>query len=358
MDLAIMLAAISLWGLIQGGMLIYRWNRTPESRDLWWSGIGILIVGFGAGLSGARYFDASFFTTIVAANVAMITGIACMAQAVRAADGKSPAWLEIILPGAVWSLACMSEHFQQSAQQRLVLFSLLCAAPAVLASYSLIRGGLALTGRKVWLTLWIFIVISTLVRGIDTPRVLEGLENRYAASAWHVIYFIMVAASVVGVGYVNLALSDALPRLSTFMDRLQARMSRGRPASGGHPPAAGALWSLRLDRLFMGRALVQEFIAQDIDDLAQALTAAGPGLVEVRRAGVDRLIWVTGQDGGSATQHYQTILDTLTGIAARPTFPRLAMSFGFTALSGSDLLQAAAAADRNAVRIRSRSRSA
>lgn len=281
-----------------------------------------------------------------------------LAQAVRAADGKSPAWLEIILPGAIWCLACMSEHFRQSAGQRLVLFSVLCAAPAVLASYSLIRGGLALLGRKVWLTLWIFIVISTLVRAVDTVRVLEGLENRYAASAWHVIYFIMVAASVVGVGYVNLALSDALPRLCAFMDQLQARVSPAHPAMTQNPLAGGALWSLRLDRLFMGRALVQEFIAQDVDDLARVLAASGPEPVEVRRAGVDRLVWITRQDSGSAAQHFQATLDALGQIAARPTFPRLAMSFGFTALTGTDLLRSAAAADRNAVRIRARTRSA
>ncbi len=347
-----MLAAISLWGLIQGGMLLFRWNRSPESRDLWWSGAGILVVGLGAGLSGARYFGASFFTTVVAANVAMITGIAFMAQAVRAADGKAPAWLEVVLPGGIWCLACLFEHFRQDPQLRLVLFSLLCSAPAILACYSLIRGGLRLTGRKILLSLWIFIVISASIRGIDTGRVWVGLENRYAASAWHVIYFIMVAASVVSVGYINLALSDALPRLGVFMDQLQARMSHGRlTADAGSPGAERVIWSLRLDRLFIGRALVQNFTGRDVDDLARALIMANPDLVTIRRAGVDRLIWVTRQDSRSATRQFQTIREALGGIVARASFPRLTMSFGVAPLAGENILLAAAAADRNAVRI-------
>lgn len=354
-----MLAAISLWGLIQGGMLLYRWNRAQESRDLWWSGIGVITVAFGAGLSGARYFGASFFTVIVLANVAMMTGIAFMAQAVRAADGKPASWGEALTPGALWCLACLFEPFRQNPHLRLMLFSALCAAPAVLASYSLIRGGLTLAGRKVWLTLWIFIVISTSIRGIDTSRVLMGLENRFAASAWHVIYFIMVAASIVGVGYINMALSDALPRLIQFMDRLQARVSRNSPRPSAREQTAGrTIWSLRLDRLFMGRALIQDFTQRDVDDLAQALMMASPHAIDIRRAGVDRLIWVTRQDSCSETEQFQAIHEALGKIASRDSFPRLTMSFGAAPFKGADILLAAAAADRNAVRIRATAGSA
>lgn len=334
-------------------MLILRWGQCNESHDLVWTGVGIMLVGLGAGLVGGRYFGASYFMSVALANTFVLTGIAFLVQGVRAADGMAlHPWI-LAIPALVWNAASMNEAFRDDLGARLWLFGSMSGVMSIAASLHLYRGGLALPGRKVSFALWVFVTIALCMRMIDASGMLPGLESRYAASILHVAYLSMCAAAIVGLGYVNLALSDALPRLGNFTARLQQAMGGFRRL----PPRTAAtenqfIWSLRLDRLFMARALVQDFSDRDIENLAGALTLASPGPTALQRTGADRLIWISCCAEDHAKRQFAEAVRAISALSGRRTFPRLGLSLGVAPFTGGDLAAAAAAADRNAVFIR------
>lgn len=355
--MATLFAALSLAAIIQGSLILARWNRSPESTDLLWSGAGNVLVGVGAGLFGARYFDAPYLVASILANAGLLTGMALLVQGVRAADGFKPVWMTLAMPALIWSAACLSERFRNDREMAIWLFFMLSFWMAATASVHLVRGGLLLAGRRLWLGLWIFIALAVAVRAIDTGNTLPAMVDRYASSGWYAIYLCMCAAAAMGIGYINLALSDSLPHLCAFLDNLQRELPATPKALDTAGPGAGnasghVLWSLRLDRLFMGRKLQRPFEASDIADIRSVILTWCPHIVAVRRAGVDRLIWLDRGNPEQVASRAQGMATALGRIAGRPTFPAIALSFGAAPVGHGDLLAVAATADRHAVRIR------
>ncbi len=354
-DLATLVAAIALWALIQGGIFLVRWNRLRDGEELLWFGAGFVAVGVGAGLMGARYFGLPYLLTNVAANILLLTGTSLFIQGTRAVDGLRPVPLLIVAPGALWAIASMSGSFRADPHMAVRLYSVLSVTLVGVAGAQLIRGGTTLWGRRIRLGLWAFVATAMIIRIVHVDEMIPGLRDRYAATTWHVIFLSMSAASIVSIGYINLALSESIERLGAFTRALEHSLStltaRGRLPPQALPQERAFLWSLRIDRLLFERAPVGEFGDVDIRDIAQGIVACCPGIVALRRVGADRLIWWTAAGAGDAAGQLHKLTETLACIAARPTFPGIPMSCGVAPVSGNDLADAATA-DRRARIIR------
>lgn len=358
MDIATLFAALALAALIQGSLLLSRYNRSPESPDLLWSGLGNILVGIGAGLFGARYFGMHYLIYSYFANMCLLTGIAFLVQGVRASDGFGPSWVQLAGPGLIWTAATSLDRFRYSFESAIWLFFLLSFWLAACASTHLWRGGLLLAGRRLWLCLWAFIAVAMALRVVDASNTLPGLTDRYSASLWHVTFLTLCAASAMGVGYINLALSDNLPGLSGFLDWLERGLKSDikAPNEGQHGCASGpadTVWSLRVDRLFMGRALQHPFNVSDITSIAAEIARLCPDIAAIRRAGIDRLVWVERECSDGQPVTAEVMAEALSAVTSRPGFPAITLSIGAAPARGGDILRAAARADRMAVRIAS-----
>jgi len=349
-DLATLVAAIALWSLVQGGIFLVRWNRLPDGRELFWFGAGFISVGVGAGLLGARYFGFPYVLTNTAANILLLTGTSLFIQGTRAVDGLKPVPLLLVAPGLIWAIASMSESFRADTHIAVRLYSLLSATLAGVAGAQLICGGLALWGRRIRLGLWCFVAAAMLIRIVHADDMVPGLRDRYAATTWHVIFLSMSAASIVSIGYVNLALSESLGRLGAFT-RALARDVSVLAEKGLSPHERAFVWSLRIDRLLFESASTGEFCDADVQDMARAIGACCPGIVALRRVGADRFVWWTRDGTGGEADQLRRLAGALASVAARPTFPGIPMSCGVAPASGNDLADAATA-DRRALVIR------
>lgn len=353
-DLATLVAAIALWSLIQGGIFLVRWNGLPDGQELFWFGAGFVTVGVGAGFMGARYFGFPFLLTNVAANILLLTGTSLFIQGARAVDGMRPVPLLLAGPGVIWAIASMFASFRADPHMATRLYSLLSLTLVGIVGAQLIRGGLTLWGRRIRLGLWVFVASAMLIRIVHVDEMIPGLQDRYAATTWHVIFLSMSAASIVSIGYINLALSESIGRIGAFTRALEHNLSvltaRGRQSPEGEAREAAFLWSLRIDRLLFERASAGEFGEAEIQAIAQAIAVCCPGTVALRRVGADRLVWWTTAGAGNEADKLRALTGMLAAIAARPTFPAIPMSCGVAPVSGYDLADAAAA-DRRALGI-------
>lgn len=157
----------------------------------------------------------------------------------------------------------------------------------------------------------------------------------------------MAAIAMMAVGYVNLTLSDGLPRTGAITAALERGLAgRAFPSTGDD----GLLWSLRIDRLLSGNAPAT-FQNADINDLQQAIVRACPPVVEVLPSGPDRVIWRTTPDEQGHARSLRQLIDRMTAIVQRPGFPRVTMSCGVTTFDGDNPAAAALVADRSALTV-------
>lgn len=352
MDLAIFSVAITLWSLVQGIILVLRWRRVPESRDLLWTGVGSIVVAVGSVLYGARYFGWPYWLYAVAANVTILSGLAILIQGVRATDGFRPNPFLLVLPGVIWIVASLSESFRNTPVVAVTLFGMIAVVWAGLGVWHLARGGLQLPGRRLLLGLWVVVVVAMAVRVIGAGAMTPGLSDRHAASIWPVIFLSMSAVVMVAIGYVNLALSDRLPRIMPLVRSLRGGLEAQllRSSTGAQEGIDTLLWSLRIDRLVPG-PLPADFRVADIQAIEKAIVDCSPPILEVDSSGPDRLVWRTLHSGKGAQHHLQLLLNSIYNVASRPGFPRIAMSCGVTACDSNDGAALAARADREAVLI-------
>lgn len=346
-DLAIFSGAITLWSLVQGAVLLLRWRRFPESRDLFWSGLGGVAIGVGSALYGSRYFGWPYAVYATAANPTIVTGLAFLVQGIRSADGFKPNLLLLVSPAVIWLAASCFAAFRATPLVAVWLFAIIGFVWSAIAVRQLTSGGLQLPGRRLWAVLWIFILATMVVRLVGAVAMLPSLSDRYAGTAWPVVFLAMAAIAMMAVGYVNLTLSDGLPRTGAITAALERGLAgRAFPSTGDD----GLLWSLRIDRLLSGNAPAT-FQNADINDLQQAIVRACPPVVEVLPSGPDRVIWRTTPDEQGHARSLRQLIDRMTAIVQRPGFPRVTMSCGVTTFDGDNPTAAALVADRSALTV-------
>lgn len=346
MDLAIFSGAITLWSLVQGIALLLRWRRFPESPDLFWSGLGGVAIGVGSALYGSRYFGWPHWLYATTANPVLLTGLAFLVQGVRSADGFRPNVLLLVAPAFIWLIASSFAIFHNTPLIAVWLFAIIGFVWAAIAVRQLARGGLQLPGRRLWAVLWIFILATMGVRMVGAVAMLPSLSDRYAGTAWPVVFLAMAAIAMMAIGYVNLTLSDGLPRTTAITAALKRGLADRRSAA---PCDGPLLWSLRIDRLLWGNAPAN-FRKADIGDLQQAIVTSCPPIAEVLPSGPDRVIWRTAQGGETDAQSLRDLADRMAAMVQRPGFPGVTLSCGVAAFNdGNNPATVALAADRNAL---------
>lgn len=346
MDLAIFSGAITLWSLVQGIALLLRWRRFPESPDLFWSGLGVLTIGVGSALYGSRYFGWPHWLYATTANPVIVTGLAFLVQGVRSADGLRSNIFLLVSPAFIWLVASCFATFRATPLFAVWLFAIIGFAWAAIAVRQLTRGGLQLPGRRLLAVLWVFILATMGVRVVGAVAMLPSLSDRYAGTAWPVAFLAMTAIAIMAIGYVNLMLSDGLPRTTAITAALKRGLADRRSAA---PRDGALLWSFRIDRLLSGNAPAN-FQKADIGDLQQAIVMSCPPIAEVLPSGPDRVIWRTAQGGQAHAQSLRDLADRMAAIVQRHGFPGVTLSCGVAAFNdGDNPATVALAADRSAL---------
>lgn len=356
MDIAALFAALALCALIQGAMLLLRWQKINQAPELGLAALANVAIGIGAALFGSRYYGGPYITSIGLANALLLSGLALHLQSIRRGDGLKPLYWQVFFAGGIWIAAAATPIFAASPVLRVGLYSLVSTSIAAAAALHLGRNGLRLRSRQLWFVFWTISAICMASRLLDIHAVIQGVSSGLFASTSYAIHLILACAATMGLGYIHLALSDGLPRIDRFMQALERRLMSDYPHTlDQHAPARSArLWTLRIDRLSAGRHMHGDVATDDIDRIAAAITSVTPNCRRVWRAGVDRLVWVgsgAGDPGGDAAAINQLATRLGAVAATSPTFPKIAMSCGAcTGLMG-DVTAAIAAAERNAVLI-------
>ncbi|MFC3637932.1 hypothetical protein ACFONL_11210 [Camelimonas fluminis] len=358
MDIAVLTAVVAIWSLIQGAVLLSRWNSFPDAPDLWWSGVGIVLVGLGSGLFAARYFGLSYILASFFANMIVLTGLSFMVQGVRSFDGFAARPILLVGPALLWALASSSPAFRASHFAGLWLFCPLAVALSSIPIIQLARGGLQLRAHRMLLGLWMLIAGAMASKIIDAPSVVPGLVDRFAFSAWHLVFLILSVIAVAALGYVNLALANSLETVDAIARALESRLGAlcgpTRKLQTGPICEPQFIWSLRLDRLVVSQGPRNNLIDSVIDEIASAISDECPGIIHIQRLGFDRIIWITTLRTENYVGKLSALVAHINAIILDPKFPCMNLTCGATRLRNDDLPGAAASADLHAALLRAR----
>jgi len=122
-----------------GVLFLAFWINDRRSTWFAWWGAAFFLSALVVPLTAPRGIISDFIT-IGLANAVMLVGLGCAWQAARAFEKRRPKTVSLIIPPAVWLVACLVPTFIESVAARILLASVLTAPLKLLVAYEYWRG--------------------------------------------------------------------------------------------------------------------------------------------------------------------------------------------------------------------------
>lgn len=349
MDLAI-LAVLSLWPLVQGGLVLTRWNSLDGADELAWYGGASIALGIGLALFASRYFDGTYFVTVILSNIAILLSVSMFYTGVRVAEGHEIQFEHLYAPVIIWIAATQTDYMKQSIEARVLLSSALVIAVSLSGVTLFLRRRTMMRWCKFLLGLWIILIVAHLIKMMFAVDISSDIRARKTASAAHILfYFLVIVSSSMMYFYIHARIYGIRTANIFFANLIHSMRRNALHTLAPETRQDSYVWSLRLDAPAFGGHFSNACFVDVATAVAEEISWICPDVHRVTRAGTDRIIWLSAPPSHAGLPDCGALAHRLAAIAQCESGPRVQMSLGASLVGGRPLLIAADEADRRAI---------